>query len=58
MKGIFDELSNILPEDVINVIKKSINFKIYFFDHTVSISTMYLLLIFTTILLLFLIYLK
>lgn len=51
MTGTFRELSKIIPNDAINSIKESIDLRLLFNNNIVNISTMYLLVIITIVIL-------
>ena len=55
MGSTFRELEKIIPKDIINVLKESIDVRLIFNDNVIGISTMYLIVV-ITIVVLFLIY--
>ena len=58
MESTFRELGKIIPNDVINSLKESIDIRLIFNNNVISISTMYLILIITIIVLFILYILK
>ena len=58
MESTFRELGKIIPNDVINSLKESIDIRLIFNNNVISISTMYLIVIITIIILFILYILK
>ena len=57
MIGSFRELEKLVPSDVVNILKESIDIRLIFNDNVVDISTMYLI-VFITIIILFIMYIS
>ena len=52
MRGVLEEMSNVgFPKDAINGIKDTVDCNLYFFENTVNVGTMYIILVATVVVL-------